>query len=46
MAITVTGLAMTPVKGMRLRAVDAVELSELAPAAIAASTSSTRTDGS
>jgi hypothetical protein len=29
MAITVTGLAMTPVKGMRLRAVDAVELSEL-----------------
>lgn len=29
MAITVTGLAVTPVKGMRLRAVDAVELSEL-----------------
>jgi uncharacterized protein YcbX len=29
MAITVTALAVTPVKGMRLRAVDAVELSEL-----------------
>jgi len=29
MAITVTGLAVTPVKGMRLRAVDAVELSEV-----------------
>src|ERR1700744_2846603 len=28
-SITVTGLAVTPVKGMRLRAVDAVELSEL-----------------
>ena len=29
MGITVTALAVTPVKGMRLRAVDAVELSEL-----------------
>ncbi|HTU98082.1 MAG TPA: MOSC domain-containing protein [Solirubrobacteraceae bacterium] len=29
MAITVTALATTPIKGMRLRAVDAVELSEL-----------------
>ncbi|HEX3689190.1 MAG TPA: hypothetical protein VHV28_05815 [Solirubrobacteraceae bacterium] len=29
MAISVTALAVTPVKGMRLRAVDAVELSEL-----------------
>jgi uncharacterized protein len=29
MAITVTALAVTPVKGMRLRAVDALELSEL-----------------
>ena len=29
MAITVTALAVTPVKGMRLRAVDAVELSEM-----------------
>ena len=29
MPITVTALAVTPVKGMRLRAVDAVELSEL-----------------
>jgi uncharacterized protein YcbX len=28
-SITVTGLAVTPVKGMRLRAVDAIELSEL-----------------
>ena len=29
MSITVTALAVTPIKGMRLRAVDAVELSEL-----------------